>query len=200
MPKSYSEKERTLIIEKLKLEAKNCMIQFGIKKTTVDELVKRVNIPKGTFYLFYRSKELLFFDVISEIHNEIQQILFTRLMPFNGNINKDDFADILFEFYKLIDEIDLLQTIVNGDLELLMRKLPEDVIAEHQARDDFNMEELLKMIPTAKNKNIQEFSGAFRAIFLTTLHKKEIGEDCFDASLKLLLQGLSNLLFEETTK
>nr|WP_277934491.1 TetR family transcriptional regulator [Parablautia intestinalis] len=26
--------------------------------TTVDEVVKRVNIPKGIFYLFYKSKEL----------------------------------------------------------------------------------------------------------------------------------------------
>ncbi|WP_286081321.1 TetR/AcrR family transcriptional regulator [Parablautia intestinalis] len=32
--------------------------------TTVDEIVKRVNIPKGTFYLFYKSKELLLFEVI----------------------------------------------------------------------------------------------------------------------------------------
>ena len=31
------------------------MQKKGVKKTTVDELVKRVGIPKGTFYLFYPS-------------------------------------------------------------------------------------------------------------------------------------------------
>ncbi len=35
------------------------MQEKGVKKTTVDELVKRVGIPKGTFYLFYPSKDCL---------------------------------------------------------------------------------------------------------------------------------------------
>lgn len=59
MPKCYSEQEREYTIKRLKEEAAACMGQFGIRCTTVDELVKRVNIPKGTFYLFYKSKELL---------------------------------------------------------------------------------------------------------------------------------------------
>lgn len=54
------------------------MNQFGVKKTTVDELVKRVSIPKGTFYLFYPSKEQLFFDVFLDKHNAIQQTFFLR--------------------------------------------------------------------------------------------------------------------------
>ncbi|MDY4210978.1 MAG: TetR/AcrR family transcriptional regulator [Treponema sp.] len=37
-----------------------------MKKTTVDELVKRTGIPKGTFYLFYPSKEILLFDISQE--------------------------------------------------------------------------------------------------------------------------------------
>ncbi len=59
MPKSYSDKERDNN-KRLKEEARLCMEQYGIRKTTVDELVKRVKIPKGTFYLFFQSKELLF--------------------------------------------------------------------------------------------------------------------------------------------
>lgn len=39
------------------------MQEKGVKKTTVDELVKREGIPKGTFYLFYPSKEMLLYDV-----------------------------------------------------------------------------------------------------------------------------------------
>lgn len=64
LPKCYSDQEREYIKKRLKEEAAACMGQFGIRRTTVDELVKRVNIPKGTFYLFYKSKELLLFDVI----------------------------------------------------------------------------------------------------------------------------------------
>lgn len=41
MPKVYSETERTDIKDNLKREANILMIERGIKKTTVDELVKK---------------------------------------------------------------------------------------------------------------------------------------------------------------
>ena len=61
MPKTFSDAERVHIKKRLMEEAEACLTQYGIRKTSVDELVKRVNIPKGTFYLFYPSKEMLFF-------------------------------------------------------------------------------------------------------------------------------------------
>lgn len=54
MPKSYSEQEREYIRKRLKEEAAKCLARYGVRRTTVDEIVKRVNIPKGTFYLFYK--------------------------------------------------------------------------------------------------------------------------------------------------
>lgn len=56
MPKSYSEQEWEYIRKRLKEEAAKCLARYGARRTTVDEIVKRVNIPKGTFYLFYKSK------------------------------------------------------------------------------------------------------------------------------------------------
>ena len=40
MPKSYTEEERNDIIKKLKEEANSLMQEKGVKKTTVDELVR----------------------------------------------------------------------------------------------------------------------------------------------------------------
>ncbi len=50
-----------LIKDKLKEGALLFIQQQGVRKTSVDELVKYANISKGAFYLFYTSKELLFF-------------------------------------------------------------------------------------------------------------------------------------------
>ena len=62
----FVKQEREYIRKRLKEEAAECLARYGVRRTTVDELVKRVNIPKGTFYLFYKSKELLLFEVIQE--------------------------------------------------------------------------------------------------------------------------------------
>ncbi len=36
------------------------LLQYGIKKTTVDDIVNEANIAKGTFYLYFKSKEDFF--------------------------------------------------------------------------------------------------------------------------------------------
>ena len=64
MPKCYSEKEKEYIKKRLKEEAAALIGQYGIRHTTVDEIVRRACVPKGTFYLFYESKELLIFEVL----------------------------------------------------------------------------------------------------------------------------------------
>ena len=80
LPKCYSDVEKEAIRNNLKKEAKKCMEQYGIKKTTVDELVKRVNIPKGTFYLFYPSKEVLLFEVLLEIQDRINEEVYQAIV------------------------------------------------------------------------------------------------------------------------
>ena len=68
MPKVYSQSEKDDIKGRLKEATRQSLSMNGIKKTTVDSLVKEVNIPKGTFYLFYKSKEILVFEVLLEFH------------------------------------------------------------------------------------------------------------------------------------
>ena len=64
MPKKYSQSERENIRKDLIRQAERCLYYKGIGGTSVDELVRAVRIPKGTFYLFYPSKEDLFLQVL----------------------------------------------------------------------------------------------------------------------------------------
>ncbi|MDF2950019.1 MAG: TetR family transcriptional regulator [Sedimentibacter sp.] len=197
MPKSYSSQEKEYIIKRLKEEAHQCLNLYGVKKTTVDELVKRVNIPKGTFYLFYDSKELLLFDVINDLHDEIQNHFLREANLIKGKITSQNLTNLLFKIYKKVDDTFLLKMMTNGELELLMRKLPNETVEKHLSDDYVMMEKLIDLIPHVKEKNMQYFSGALRGIFLTMLHKREIGEEVFDGSLKLMIYGLVIQLMEE---
>lgn len=196
MPKSYSDKEKEYIIKRLKEEAALCLKQYGIKKTTVDELVKRANIPKGTFYLFFKSKELLFFEVINEFHKSIQEKLLKEVEAFNGDITCEQLTEIFCGLYKAVDETAILRLVTTGEFELLECKIPENLQNKHHDYDDFQLERLISYIPTIKDKNIEDFRGAFRAVFLITLHKREIGEKCFDESLRLIIKGIILQLME----
>ncbi len=39
--------------------------RFGLKKTTLDEIIRRANIAKGTFYKYFSNKEVLFMEVVT---------------------------------------------------------------------------------------------------------------------------------------
>ena len=107
MPKTYSDEERNQIITKLKREANILMLEKGVKKTTVDELVKRVGIPKGTFYLFYPSKEMLLYDVTQDFHEEVDAYIeagIKRTLMGKGKLLTPDvdLSDCVEEFTDVI--------------------------------------------------------------------------------------------------
>ncbi len=200
MPKTFSDSEREYIKKHLMEEAQICLAQFGMRKTTVDELVKRVNIPKGTFYLFYSSKELLFFDVFCTLHDELQSTLLLWIDELKDDVNVETVTELIFRLYKQVDATFLYSFIASGDLELLVRKLPPDVAAAHAREDDFHMEQLLSLLPGVQTEgNIKIFSAVLRAIFCTMLHKREIGEDVFYETIRVMLRGAVLQLFEEGT-
>lgn len=196
MPKTFTENERNYIKKRLMEEAEVCMLQFGIRKTTVDELVNRVKIPKGTFYLFYKSKELLFFDVFLSYHDKIQSDLLNQINTTKGKITEKEVTELIYNLYKKLDQSFLYPFIINGELEYLMRKLPSEVTDAHIEQDDFSLENLLVIIPGIKTDNIKIFSAALRAIFCSMLHKREIGEEFFDDALMIMIHGVIIQMFK----
>jgi AcrR family transcriptional regulator len=186
----YSDGEREHIRRRLLEEAECCLAQYGVRKTTVDELVRRVRIPKGTFYLFYASKELLFFEVLRSLHDRIQAELSGRLGALGLNPGANAVAELLFDLFKRVEETALFGLITGGDLEYLVRKLPEEIVEAHAAEDDLNVERLVARLPGCEAADIPAVSAALRAAFFTALHRREIGREVFDDALKLMLRGI----------
>ena len=197
MPKTFTDKEREYIKKRLMEEAQDCLRLYGIRKTTVDELVKRANIPKGTFYLFYDSKELLFYDVLCSVHDELHADLRRRLEALDEPAAADQVTELVLGLYKKVEASFLYKFITGGDLELLMRRLPPEVARAHAEKDDFSMEQLIAMAPGITGDSIKKYSAAMRAIFLSMLHKHEIGEEVFEDALRLMIRGVVMQMFEE---
>lgn len=191
MPKSYSEQEREYIRKRLKEEAVECLANYGVRRTTVDEIVKRVNIPKGTFYLFYKSKELLLFDAIQEQHEIVSRKLYQAISAIaDTEFSADKLTDVIFQFYKMTENMPVLKLLNIGEVELLVRKLPREIVEEH-LQDDTNMiEKMFVLFPVKKEADIKVISAAFHAIYYATLHKAEIGEEQYDEALRALIYGI----------
>lgn len=191
MPKSYSEQEKEYIRKRLKEEAAKCLAKYGVRRTTVDEIVKRVNIPKGTFYLFYKSKELLLFDVIQEQQENVNHELYQSISGIaDTEFSAEKLTDVIFGFYKMTEKMLILKMLDVNEVELLARKLPREIVEEHFQDDTDTIEKIFALLPVKKEVDIKVVSAAFHAIYFATLHKAEIGEEEYDEALRILIYGI----------
>ena len=85
---------------------------------------------------------------------------------------------------------------LNGELDILIRKLPDDIVADSISKDDDFIVIFLQLFPHMDREKLQLYSAAFRAIFFTAAYKREIGDD-YESVLKLLIQGIVLQMWEE---
>lgn len=196
MPKSYTDNERNLIISQLRQAAWESMLQKGVTKTTVDDLVKTVHIPKGTFYLFYKSKELLLYDAISQVEDAIHQQIAEQVLKLKENLSIDSLTDLLLYFFTQALDSRIFTLMTSGELDILMRKLPDEIVKESISKDDDFLLLFCELFPNMPKEKLVYYSGAFRALFFTIVYKREIG-DSYDQALRLLIKGVVIQMWED---
>lgn len=198
MAKGFSDREKEVIKAKLMDAAEECWGRYGLKKTSVDELTAMANISKGSFYLFYPSKEHLFMDVFDRIDQRIKTEMFNRLQNDKGN-PRENFLSVIRFLFGEAKKAPWILNMYEGDLELLIRKLPPERIGVHLSNDDSAALELFKVLEIDPGVDHRIASGSLRALFLTLLHKQEIGSDIFDDVLDYLLIALTDKLFSDVS-
>lgn len=189
MPKVFSDDERAFIDKRLREEAAYCLSTYGVKGTTVDELVKRVKIPKGTFYLFYNSKEVLLFQALMELHERMERELVKQINNLPDKRNVDAVTDAIVGLYKAADASGLLRFMTTGELEILYRKLPSETFEAHLAYDTDMITTVFHALELPID-NIDNYAAAFRSQFITMIYKREVGEDKALDALHLCIRGL----------
>ena len=196
MATAFTDEEKKVIRKKLHKAAKECLQRYGVRKTTVDQMVEMVDISKGSYYNFYSSKEMLFFTVLEEYQIEIMNRLAEQLEQKN-QINADQFVQLLYDFYQNFRYSFVFTIFKNREMELLIRKLPKEVITIHHLLDDRMVEKIVSRINIRETVSIEIVSALFRTIAMSILHIEEIGEKQFDKILKLLIQGIVRQIIEE---
>ncbi len=193
MSKAFSEEEKQKIKQNLIDCAEELITRQGVQKTTVDEIVEACHIAKGSFYAFYKTKELLFWDVILRWHEELENSMLNAMQSVK-EITESSLAELIFQAYMMCFNCGLANILANGGIDYLIRKLPSEVVGEHIAHDDERLIKLLMQLPQFKTLDADLFSSVFRGIFLMLPYKKEIGPR-FEEALKLCIRGVVSQMF-----
>ncbi len=183
MARAFSDRERGVIDEKLKAEATARFGLGGCRKTTVDELAAAAGISKGAFYLFYPSKEALFYRVLMDYQDGVRKDLLEKLdakTAAAGGGTPEILAEVLTETFLGVGASFFPETLRNGELEYLSSRIDEETLAAHFDGDTDFFAAALSRIPDVKEADVAFWGAALRGLFTLLLHRREIGEEYFD--------------------
>lgn len=188
MPKIYSETERTNIRNSLIKEAEKCLYHKGIEGTSVDELVKAVSIPKGTFYLFFSSKEDLFFEMLKAFREEMEAKMQGMLEELDENHIVTSLTE-LFTFLAMnVWKRGIYRIFEKREYLLLSRKLEVERLEEERAALFSFFRELFSFFAIDNKQELEAFYSAYTLI-LYSFDRADDFEEIEGAS-RLLIRGL----------
>lgn len=195
MPRAYTSAERARLMDELRQVGLESLLANGVRKTTVDDLVRKARIPKGTFYLLFPSKEVLLFEALVGYGMRVQTELMDQIEAAKSTLTIDGLTDILVRFYEQELGYGLAKLLADGELEALIRKLPDDLVTQEVHRDTDFLAQWITVFSDITTDQCLQYSAAFRAIFLSGVFRREIGPYASDA-LRLMVRGLVLQLWE----
>ncbi len=195
MSRAFSTEEKSRIRESLIGCAQELISRQGVQKTTVDEIVQACHIAKGTFYTFYKTKEILFWDVILRWHQELEDMMLEKMRGVK-KVTRENLTDFIYDAYMLCFDCGLGNIIASGDIEYLIRRLPPELVDEHIAHEDDRLIKMLMLHPRFQNLDAELYSSAFRGLFMMLPYKKQIGPR-FQEVFRLCIRGLVDQMFQK---
>lgn len=188
MPKIYTQEEKDRIRDSLRREACTCLSLYGVKKTTVDELVHRATIPKGTFYLFYKNKEELFFDVLVNFSSRMETLYLQMLQELDENHIVTSLTDVFFEMAIRFYHEGIFRFLSHGEMELVERRLDESRLEEAKVINHEMIRNLFSYFAIDDEDDIRSFTDGYMSLLYTMLHAGEIPN--YEKTLRFLIRGL----------
>ncbi|MBP1736779.1 MAG: TetR/AcrR family transcriptional regulator [Oscillospiraceae bacterium] len=193
MAKGFTDQEQVVIRRKLKDAARVCAVSSGMRKTTVEQLTRAADISKGAFYKFYVSKELLFFEILEDLHTEIYQASVDVLGRCDMLSPARRAAETILTACRIMNESGMTD-FLEQDVPYLLRRIPAEVQAEHYHSDIVHITELLQSAGLTPHGGAALAAATVRGLLLMVSHRKEIGES-YPQVLDTLVRGACERLF-----
>lgn len=123
MPRGFTEVESQYYREKFIVVGSELFAKNGLTRVSIDEIVKKVGISKGSFYKFFRNKEDLCYDCLMKLENDTRTDIEKNLSKYKDNPGFL-LKMMVTEIPKIIEKYPLISIFQNPqDLEALMLRV-----------------------------------------------------------------------------
>jgi len=196
MPKAFSEQEKGRIRKRLMEAGRACFLRFGLKKTTIEDVVGPAGIAKSSYYLFFESKEALFVAVIMA---EMPAML-KRLIDASFGATDDTREALILLLKEIVHEIEtneLTRILLDDPMEL--ERLASGLDFEGiMTRSAAMFAPLYEEIRRAQERgemieaDVAQISYALGLIKLLPVNRDRVPKDLYDAMLEFAPQVIAD--------
>lgn len=187
MPR-FSDSEKENIRQKLLDEGEKLFVVYGLKKVTIDDLIKAVNIAKASFYTFYESKEYLYMDIVQGIQQKIFADLEFLLDNNTSLSDKERVKQVFSVMSECMVRFPILAQIDSSTIEIMSRKVSKERMMDYY-KSNFDAAQSMDNHGIRFSCDIKIVSLVFQAIYRSWIGLQEVSADEQAAVTEILLSG-----------
>lgn len=194
VPRALTPAEREDVVRTLKQSGRRRFVNSGVRKTSISELAGDAGIGKGTFYLFFDSKEALYLALQEEDEQAIRAELVKELYALQER-PREMFRRYLSFHFEVYANYPLLQVLWRpGEQEAIERKLPPQLLEDQrQSRREFftGLVQLFIDEGLVTEESPERLANFGEAAFALCQQQEQLGERVFAGFVDLLVDGLT---------
>lgn len=188
MPR-FSEQGKIRVKQCLMEEGERLFQSFGLKKVTIDDIVKAANIAKASFYKFYEGKEYLFLDIAQKQQKEVFQILEDVLVKSSEKDDRERVRLVFWSMAELMQKYPFLANINGETAEIIARKVSSERLKEY-SKQGFDAVKTMEQHGIRFKFSTKTVSQLFHTTYQVWLGLQQKPEDEQKEIISIIIEGI----------
>ncbi len=187
MPNAFTEEESKRIRQELILAGIRLSKELGVQKMSVEKLTAAVGIAKGSFYLFFSSKEDFILEVAAYASEETQKMLLKKL---NGRtqMSAHEFMEFFNEY--LHSDLDLMNGLTVSDFYWLKNHIKKQVLFDPDIQIKTAQFWLSLISDVREGVDTGTFVNLIKSIYAIREHSDTMVTASLENSVRILLHTI----------
>lgn len=187
MPTAFTEEEMKRIRGELIHVGIRLSKELGLKKMSVEKITSAVGIAKGSFYLFFGSKEDFILEVAKYAGEETQKML---LLKLNGRtqMSAHEFMEFFNEY--IHSELDLMNGLTVDDFFWLKKHIKKQVLFDPEAQIKTAQLWLSLINDVRDGVDAGTFVNLIKSIYAIREHRDTMVKESLENSVQILLRTI----------
>lgn len=187
MPNAFTEEESKRIRQELILAGIRLSKELGVQKMSVEKLTAAVGIAKGSFYLFFGSKEDFILEAAAYASEETQKMLLKKL---NGRsqMSAHEFMEFFNEY--LHSDLDLMNGLTVSDFYWLKNHIKKQVLFDPDIQIKTAQFWLSLISDVREGVDTGAFVNLIKSIYAIREHRDTMVIASLENSVRILLHTI----------